>query len=82
MARWRVACGLSVGPLHVPDDWRDVVAGEHARLAVAASLPPVGVGVVEDLDEVSAPEAQLALLLRVEVEQRLHVRRVLRTQGV
>lgn len=59
--------------LRVPTDGLDVVAGEHARLAVAASLPPVGVGVVQHLDEVATPEAQLALLLRVKVEERLHV---------
>lgn len=39
--------GLFFDPfLHVPTDGRDVIAGEHARLAVARSLPPVGVGVV------------------------------------
>lgn len=59
---------------HVLVDWRDVVAREHACLAVASPFPPVGVGVVQDLDEVAASEAQLAVLLRVEVKQRLHVR--------
>lgn len=63
--------------LRVPTDWLDVVAGEHACLAVAASFPPVGVGVVQHLDEVAAPEAQLALLLWVKVEERLHVRGML-----
>lgn len=67
--------------LHVPIDRCDVVAGEHARLAVAASLPPVGVRVVQDLDEVAASEAQLAFLLGVEVKQRLHVRGVLSREG-
>lgn len=64
--------------LHVPIDRRDVVAGEHARLAVAASFPPVRVGVVQDLDEVAASEAQLSLLLGVEVKERLHVCGMLR----
>lgn len=63
--------------LHVPIDRRDVVAGEHARLAVAAPFPPVGVGVVQNLDEVSASEAQLSFLLGVEVKERLHVRGML-----
>lgn len=59
--------------LHVPIDRRDVVAGEHARLAVAASFPPVGVRVVQDLDEVAASETQLSFLLGVKVEERLHI---------
>lgn len=63
--------GLTV--LHVPIDRGDVVAGEHARLAVAASFPPVGVRVVQDLNKVATSEAQLAFLLGVEVEERLHV---------
>jgi len=66
--------------LHVPIDRRDVVAGEHARLAVAAPFPPVGVGVVQDLDEVPAPEAQLPFLLGVEVKERLHVRGMLQAR--
>lgn len=64
--------------LHIPIDGRDVVAGEHARLAVAAAFPPVGVGVVQDLDEVAASEPQLPFLLGVEVEERLHIRGMLR----
>lgn len=63
--------GLTV--LHVPIDRGDVVAGEHARLAVAASFPPVGVRVVQDLNKVAASEAQLAFLLGVKVEECLHV---------
>lgn len=59
--------------LHVPIDRRDVVAGEHARLAVAASFPPVGVRVVQDLDEVAASETQLSFLLGVKVKERLHI---------
>lgn len=59
--------------LHVPIDRCDVVAGEHARLAVAASFPPVGVRVVQDLDEVTASETQLSFLLGVKVKERLHV---------
>lgn len=75
---WRLV-GASHRPtvLHIPVDGRDVVAGEHARLAVAAAFPPVGVGVVQDLDEVAASETQLAFLLGVEVEERLHVRGML-----
>lgn len=61
------------GCLHVLTDRRDVVAREHARLAVAASFPPVGVRVVQDLNEVAASETQLSFLLGVEVEERLHV---------
>lgn len=53
-------------------DRRDVTAGEHPRLAVARSFPPVGIGVVEHLNFVSAFEAQLALLLRLEVKQSLN----------
>lgn len=59
--------------LHVPIDRRDVVAGEHARLAVTASFPPVWVRVVQDLDEVAASETQLSFLLRVEVKECLHI---------
>lgn len=63
--------GLNV--LHVPIDGRDVVAGEHARLAVAATFPPVGVRVVQDLDEVAPSESQLSFLLGVKVKERLHI---------
>lgn len=63
--------------LHVPNDRLDVVAGEHARVAVAASFPPVGIGVVQDLDEVAASESKFSFLLRVEVEERLHKRGML-----
>lgn len=59
--------------LHVPSNGFDIVAGEHARLAVAASFPPVGVGVVQDLDEVATSETQLSFLLRVKVKECLHV---------
>ena len=59
--------------LHVPIDRCDVVAGEHARLAVATAFPPVGVRVVQDLDEVAASETQLSFLLGVEVKERLHI---------
>ena len=63
--------------LHVPVNRSDVVAGEHASETVTASLPPVGVGVVQDLDVVSTPEAKLPVLLGVEVKQRLHIGGVL-----
>lgn len=59
--------------LHVPGDGFDVVAREHARLAVAASFPPVGVRVVQDLDEVATSETQLSFLLWVKVKECLHV---------
>lgn len=66
--------------LHVPIDRRDIVAGEHARLAVAAPFPPVGVRVVQDLDEVATSETQLSFFLGVKVKERLHVRGMLRNQ--
>lgn len=69
--------GVALFLLHVPVDRGDVVAGEHAGEAVTRPLPPVGVGVVQNLDEISTPEAQLAILLGVEVKQRLHIRRIL-----
>jgi len=65
---------------HVPINRRDVVAREHARLAVAASFPPVGVRVVQDLDEVAASETQLSFLLGVKVKERLHICGMLRNQ--
>lgn len=46
---------------------------------MTASFPPVGVRVVQDLDEVAPPESQLSFLLGVEVEERLHVCGMLRT---
>lgn len=64
--------------LHVPIDRCDVIAREHACLAVACTLPPVRIRVVQDLDEITAAETQLSVLLRVKVEQGLHIRGVLR----
>lgn len=64
--------------LHVPTDGLDVVAREHARLAVAASFPPVGVRIIQDLDEFATLETELSFFLGVEVKESLHVRRVLR----
>lgn len=64
-------------PSDVSVDWSDVIAREHARLPVATALPPVRVRVVENLDKLTAAEAKLAFLLRVEVEERLHVRGLL-----
>lgn len=64
--------------LHVPTHGLDVVAWEHARLAIAASFPPVGVRVVQDLDEFAASESKLSFLLWVKVEEGLHVCWVLR----
>lgn len=63
---------------HVPTDGLDVVAGEHASLAVAASFPPVGVRIIQDLDEFAALETELSFLLWVEVKESLHIRWVLR----
>jgi len=40
---------------------------------VAASLPPVGVRIVKDLDKVSATEAQLSLLLGIKIKEGLNV---------
>lgn len=71
---------LQVYCLHVPIDGRDVIAREHARLAVARTLPPVRIRVVQDLDEIASAETQLSVLLRVKVEQGLHVRGVLHKQ--
>lgn len=64
--------------LHVPTDGLDVVAREHACLAIAASFPPVGVRVVQDLDEFTATKTELTFLLRVKVKESLHICRVLR----
>lgn len=71
-------CVHGLDRLHVPSDRLDVVAGEHARLAIAASFPPVGVRVVQDLDEFATSETELSLLLWVKVKEGLHVCRVLR----
>ena len=60
-------------PLGVLVVRRDVVARERAHLAVAHACPPVGVGVLRDLDDVAAPESQLPGLLGVEVKQRLNI---------
>ena len=57
--------------LHVLIDRCDIVAWEHSRLPVVRSFPPVGVGVVQHLDKSTAAEAWLAVLLCVEVKQRL-----------
>lgn len=59
--------------LRVPTDGLDVVAGEHARLAVAASFPPVGVRVVQDLNDIAASKTQLSFLLWVKVKECLHI---------
>lgn len=67
--------------LHVPIDRRDIIAWEHACLGVACALPPVRIRVVQDLDEITAAETQLPVLLRVEVEQGLHVCGVLQRQA-
>lgn len=64
--------------LHVLSDGFDVVAREHARLAAAASFPPVGVRVVQDLDEFATSETQLSFLLWVKVKECLHVCGMLR----
>lgn len=74
-ARVRPFCCVNVvsASLHVPTDGLDVVAGEHASMAVAASFPPVGVGIIQDLDEFAALETELPFLLWVEVEESLHV---------
>lgn len=48
----------------------DVVDGEHARAAIHAALEPVVVDAAHERDEVPLMEAQLALVLGVEVVQR------------
>lgn len=72
-----VGCGCcrmhGLDCLRVPTDRLDVVAGEHARLAVAASFPPVGVRVVQDLNDIAASKAQLSFLLWVKVKECLHI---------
>lgn len=67
-----------VDHLHVPTHGLDVVAREHACLAIAASFPPVGVRVVQDLDEFTATKTKLTFLLWVKVKESLHICRVLR----
>lgn len=47
--------------------------GEQARLAVALPLPPVGVGVVRNSDEVTLAEPKLAGFLRRKVVLRCHL---------
>lgn len=56
-------------------DHLDVVDGEHARAAVHAALVPVVVDAAHERDEVPLVEAQLALVLGVEVVQRPAARR-------
>lgn len=72
-----VGCGCcrmhGLDCLRVPTDGLDVVAGEHARLAVAASFPPVGVRVVQDLNDIAASKTQLSFLLWVKVKECLHI---------
>lgn len=50
-------------------DHLDVVDGEHARAAIHAALEPVVVDAAHERDEVPLVEAQLALVLGVEVVQ-------------
>lgn len=66
--------------LHVPVDRCDIIAWEHACLAVACTFPPVRVRVVQDLDEIATAETQLSVFLRVKVKQGLHIRRMLHGQ--
>ena len=66
-------CVLGTARLHVVVDWRDVIAGKGSHLAMAHTFPPVGVGVVQNVDDLPTPEAQLALLLRLKVKQRLDI---------
>lgn len=74
----RFAVYVVLTGLHVPTDGLDVVAREHASLAVAASFPPVGVRIIQHLDEFAALETELSFLLGVEVKESLHIRWVLR----
>lgn len=48
----------------------DIVDREHARVAVDAALVPVVVDAAHERDEVPLVEAQLTLVLRLEVVQR------------
>ena len=47
----------------------DVVSGEHAWLPFTDALPPVGVGIVDDLDEITSTETQLTLFLWLEIKE-------------
>lgn len=71
-------CVYGLARLHVPTDGLDVVAGEHACLAIAPSFPPVRVRVVQDLDEFPATKTELTFLLWVKVKESLHICWVLR----
>ena len=51
----------------------DVGVGEEALAVADLAVPPVLVGAVRHRDNVAPLELQLALLLRLEVVQRLHV---------
>lgn len=53
-------------------DGVDVVAGEEADTPVDLPLPPVGVGAVQDLDDVPAEEGQLGAVVGREIELGLH----------
>lgn len=63
--------------LHVLRDGSDVVPREHSGLPVTRPLPPVRVRVVQNLHEISTSEPEFTVLLRVEIEQSLHIGRVL-----
>lgn len=49
-------------------DGVDIVTGEEADASVDLPLPPVGVGAVQDLDDVPAEEGQLGAVMGREVE--------------
>lgn len=50
----------------------DIIAGEEANASIDLSLPPVGVGAVQHLDDVPAVEGQLGAVMGREVELGLH----------
>lgn len=52
-----------------------VVGGEQAALPPQTPFPPRRVGAVQQLDDVAGAEAQLVVLLRAEVVQRLRLLR-------
>jgi len=59
----------------------DILRGEVAHTSVATALPALGVGAVQQVDEVAAQEWQLGGLLRRKVEQSGRVVRPLQRGG-
>lgn len=62
-------------------DGVDVIAGEEANASIDLSLPPVGVGAVQHLNDVPTVEGQLGAVMSREVELGLHEFGSLHLQG-